>query len=137
MNWDQIVTVGTVVGAFAIIGTVIGAIFKLGKAIWNLNRRFGHFLDDWNGEPSRDGQPGRPGALARISAVEKELKPNGGSTLKDAVNRVEASIGEMQGHMLTNTGRLERCTDMLEALDERVADLEDDPPPRSVRRRRR
>lgn len=59
-------------------------------------RRVDDFLGDWNGEPDRPGVPGHPGVMARldgierrVTAVEKQLHPNGGSTLADAVQRIE------------------------------------------------
>ena len=67
------------------------------------------FLDDWNGEPAQPARPGRPavparpGVLARldhqrntlathsdhIEQIRHQVLPNGGSSIRDAVARIE------------------------------------------------
>lgn len=50
-----------------------------------------NFLEDWFGEPERPGVAARPGILLRLVKIERELKPNGGSSMRDAVDRVETA----------------------------------------------
>lgn len=57
-----------------------------------LAARVGHFFDDWNGAPARDGVPARPGVMLRLEQHDKLLAQineqqhsNGGSTLRDEV----------------------------------------------------
>ena len=78
------------------------------------------WLDDWKGEPQRPGFPARPGVPARIAAIEAtsattvdtlvevqstqrsmndrlaaleaQLYPNGGGSLRDAVDRTAAAV---------------------------------------------
>lgn len=57
--------------------------------LWPLLRKLGHFLDDVAGEPARPGVPARPGLMERIATVEHELTTNSGSSVKDAVKRIE------------------------------------------------
>lgn len=64
------------------------------------------FIDDWRGTPGRPGVAERPGVMVRlgtiegqtqvipelerrVARVEHELRPNGGASLRDAVDRVE------------------------------------------------
>lgn len=54
-------------------------------------------LEDWHGEPSRPGVPARPGVMVRLAAIECELYPNGGGSLRDAVGRIEHQLGELAG----------------------------------------
>lgn len=106
-----------IVGAAAVASALV-AFWRIGRALLRGARKAGHFFDDWFGEPDRPGAPGRPGIPARLSKVEVavsevseknadlchkfsemeqkvdaivyELHPNGGRSLRDTVNRIEA-----------------------------------------------
>jgi len=107
-------TIGGILAAAAIIA----ALTVIGKCIaWLvvLLRKVGRFVDDLTGEPERDGFPARPGVLARLksieditatlatlaalaalelrlAALEEQMHPNGGTSLRDAADRIEAAI---------------------------------------------
>lgn len=63
-------------------------------------RNLVHFIDDITGEAARRGNPARPGLLERQSALEtsvadiqaavQQLRPNGGKSVKDQLNRLDA-----------------------------------------------
>lgn len=60
------------------------------------------FLGDWKGEPERPGVPGRMGVLERLEehdnelqAIRAEVRPNDGGSLRDAVNRTEGKVNEV------------------------------------------
>lgn len=68
-----------------------------------LVRKFIHFLDDYFGEEERPGFPGRPGMQERLRIMEMELmsisfemKPNHGTSMKDAINRIESRLNELE-----------------------------------------
>lgn len=50
------------------------------------------FLDDWIGEPARPGVPERLGVMDRISRIEHEVKPNGGSSMRDEIQQIKAAL---------------------------------------------
>lgn len=72
-----------------VFGMLIGAIIWLIKVFWPFMRKVSHFVDDVAGEPNRPGVPGRPGLMERVEHIEHEVKTNHGSSLKDAVKRIE------------------------------------------------
>lgn len=46
------------------------------------------FREDWRGVPDRPGVPGRPGLPERVFRIEAEVHPNGGGSMKDAVDAI-------------------------------------------------
>ncbi|CAM5609277.1 hypothetical protein GCM10010329_17460 [Streptomyces spiroverticillatus] len=86
----------------AVTGAVT-VVWRATRAARRLARRVDEFVDDWQGTEARPGVPGRPGVMARLvdieqqiagtaeqlAAVEHELHPNSGSSLRDAVDRVD------------------------------------------------
>lgn len=78
----------------AVIGLLFGAVVWLVKVAWPFLRKISHFVDDVAGEPDRPGVPGRPGLMERVAHIEHEVKDNHGSSLKDAVKRIEEVQGE-------------------------------------------
>lgn len=82
-----------------IAGVLGGAIAWIVKIAWPFLRKFNHFVDDVAGEPDRPGVPGRPGLMERVALIEHEVKTNHGTSLKDAVKRIEAVQDEQAGKL--------------------------------------
>jgi hypothetical protein len=68
-----------------------------------LVKRFIHFLDDYFGEEERPGFPGRPGLQERLKFMEDEIacisfemRPNHGTSIKDAVKRIEDRLDKLE-----------------------------------------
>ncbi|MGW7431876.1 hypothetical protein ACWGIN_20295 [Streptomyces sp. NPDC054861] len=83
-------------GVVAAIGAALGLIYRATRSVRRLAERLGDVADDWQGVPARPGVPGRPGVMERLDAiegklgaVEHELHPNSGGSLRDAVDRVD------------------------------------------------
>lgn len=99
--WNFIL--GPVIGA---VTTIIPGAVYISRKVRTLSRftdpRFAHFLDDWFGEEARPGVPERPGTMARLLCIEnrlstvesdtKQLQRNGGTHLRDAIDRLEAAV---------------------------------------------
>lgn len=87
----------------AAISAIIGTLLMLGKVVtlvWKLNRRVGHALDIIIGAPAVGEIPERPGVMARLERIEKEVKPNGGTSIKDQVSSIKQSIERVDGLLL-------------------------------------
>jgi hypothetical protein len=68
-----------------------------------LVKRFIHFLDDYFGEEARPGFDGRPGMQERLKFMEEEIacisfemRPNHGTSIKDAVERIEKRLDKLE-----------------------------------------
>lgn len=70
--------------------TAAGVILVALKKTANFIRRVVHLMDAFLGTPGGNGLEPTPGMLERVANIEAELKPNGGSSLRDSVNRLEA-----------------------------------------------
>ena len=53
------------------------------------------FTRDWFGEPASSGRDAVPGVMARLNKIDGELQHNGGSTMKDAMKRVESKVDKI------------------------------------------
>jgi hypothetical protein len=51
------------------------------------------FRRDWEGEPGGPGRSPVPGVMERLNRLDGELSHNGGSSLKDAIDRIEKILG--------------------------------------------
>jgi len=51
------------------------------------------FRRDWEGEPGGPGRDAVPGVMERLNRLDGELSHNGGSSLKDAIDRIEKRLG--------------------------------------------
>lgn len=99
----QELTVATIVGVIAILTAVAATARWAVRQLAPVFRRTRQFLDDWFGEEARPGVPRRAGIGERLSDVQddlsqvkteqsrvsRELQDNHGSSLKDAVRRIE------------------------------------------------
>jgi hypothetical protein len=87
----------------ALIVAVVGCLAWAVRWGWRILRRVGHFLDDYAGEPARDGLAARPGFMARLTAVERglahvvaETSPNHGQSLRDVVVQTAATVAAIK-----------------------------------------
>ncbi len=79
----------------AAVGALSGVLVTLGVAWTRVVRPIQRIAEDWRGEPARPdaGIPERPGMMLRMARLEAEMHPNHGSSLRDAVNRMESNLG--------------------------------------------
>jgi hypothetical protein len=92
MSLATIESVATIAGAAVVVSGVIIAGRKPVK-------KFVDFMDDMSGEPARPGVPERPGVMVRleriemrVARIEDQVHPNHGSSMADAVHRIEQAV---------------------------------------------
>lgn len=89
--------------ALEVGGSTVAVVTSVAVSTRYLGRKFARLAqmaEDWQGQPARpeDGVPARPGVMLRLSRLENamldvhaQLSPNGGKTIRDAVDRIEAA----------------------------------------------
>lgn len=110
-----IAAIGAIGGLLAIILGILklAASWRSLKKRWNT--RIGNFFDDWEGRPARPGKDAEPGVMERLKVLETtqsdqkqtlkdqdgvletirhEVEFNNGSSVKDAVSRIENRLDE-------------------------------------------
>ncbi|MET9611735.1 hypothetical protein [Kitasatospora indigofera] len=102
--------------ALLVWGGAITLLAALGTAAWRavrgtlrVGRKVEEFINDWNGEPARPGVPARLGVMQRVSgiegrvaSIEHELHPEGGTSLRDAVDLANTRLARRSA---TRVGR--------------------------------
>lgn len=100
-------SVATVFGSLGAGAIAVGAAAAwIAKKLRRFNTRFDNFMEDWNGTEARPGVSRKPGVMERLSqqddalkcidsrvqAVESEINPNGGKSMRDIVHRVDGTL---------------------------------------------
>ncbi|MEU7093041.1 hypothetical protein [Kitasatospora aureofaciens] len=89
-------------GAFTALAAAVALLWRVLRGTLRLTRAIGRVVDDWHGEEARPGVPGRPGLMERVggiedrlTAVEHELYPNSGASLRDAVDLANRRLAQL------------------------------------------
>jgi len=93
------------------VGTALGMLWRLLKPICSrlhvLMDNWDNFMRDWAGEPAEPGRSAVPGVMERLNRIDGELKRNGGSSMKDALNRVEKKLEQIDSRLEDGNKRFE------------------------------
>ncbi|MGW4030736.1 hypothetical protein ACWEFL_15690 [Streptomyces sp. NPDC004838] len=86
-------------GGAAAVLAITALAWPVLRWIYRMAVRGGQIIDDWHGEPARPGVPARAGVMerlgsieTRVTAVEHEVRPNDGRSMRDAVDRVDVTL---------------------------------------------
>lgn len=96
-----IITVGTA------ISMLVMGLKRLYRRIHGFMENWDQFHRDWAGEPAMPGRSAVPGVMERLNRIDGELKRNGGSSMKDALNRVEQKLEKIDARLEDGNKRFE------------------------------
>jgi len=88
-----IITVGSALGMLLMV------LKRFHKRVQGFMDTWDQFHRDWDGEPAMPGRSAVPGVMERLNRIDGELKRNGGSSMKDAINRVEKKLEQIDGRL--------------------------------------
>lgn len=83
-----------------------------------------NFLRDWQGEEAAPGRDRVPGVMERLNRLDGELKRNGGSTMKDAVDRIETTLTEVVDLQKKQSGQIAEWGTTVAKLTSRLDEVE-------------
>lgn len=96
-------------GGVVTVGAAIGVLWKLLKPICDrlhsVMDNLDAFMRDWAGEEKAPGRSAVPGVMERLNRIDGELKRNGGSSMKDAINRIEQKLSQIDERLETGNER--------------------------------
>ena len=110
---DVAAAVITVLTAAILIKQVV---VPTARGIHNFFKTIGQFLSDWSGHEERPGFPGVPGVMERINRIDGQLRNNGGSSLKDAIDRIEEKVHKIDDRLDNGDKEFEIIYDEIETL---------------------
>lgn len=106
-------TILAVAGVVVVVGGALALVVGFVRWLARTGKNVADIKDDLLGEPAREGVAERPGVMKRLAKIEgsqkemmAELRPNGGGSLRDAVNRLEAGQEAAFGRLTALEARL-------------------------------
>lgn len=81
--------------AIAAVAGLLGMLWRALRSAHRASASLDQLLGDWRGTPDRPGVPGTPGVMERIERIEKELFPNSGHSLRDAVDLTNRRLARL------------------------------------------
>lgn len=94
------------------MGTALGMLWRvlrpIHKKMHDVMDNMDAFMRDWAGEPSAPGRSAVPGVMERLNRIDGELKRNGGSSMKDAITRVEKKLDQIDARLEDGNKRFEK-----------------------------
>jgi hypothetical protein len=116
MDWVQVdAAVGVTLALLGVILAIGRAVFKW---IRGFDKRWDTFMRDWAGTPAEPGRDAVPGVMERLNRMDGELKHNGGSTMKDAVKRIEKKLDGIETRLIAGDNRFNEVESRIEELEQ-------------------
>lgn len=110
-------TIIAVGGALGVIWKLVTPILlKIKKLIDSLDM----FTRDWFGEDATPGRPAVPGVMERLNALDGQFKNNGGSSMKDSLDKIGKDVSEIKGRLDEGSARFEELEKELAEVEKKV-----------------
>lgn len=117
-NFTQ--TVVALAALLASITVIVKFVVPIVRKIKALSHSVNNFFLDWAGEEARPGRDAIPGVMERLNAIDGQLKNNGGSTIKDAVDRIERRVNRIDERLAEGDQDFETIYNEMEVIKHMV-----------------
>lgn len=108
-----VITVG---GALAVLWKLIKPLVVKTQTLLEALERF---TRDWFGESGWEGRHPIPGVMERLNRIDGELQHNSGSSMKDALRRIEQKINIIDERLIEGEVRFEKVESRIENIEKR------------------
>ncbi len=99
------------------VGGALGVLWKIFSPLVKKTRHLldslSRFTSDWFGEEEAPGRDRVPGVMERLNNIDGELKHNGGSTMKDAIKRIEKKLAVIEDRLVDGDKRMSSIEEKL------------------------
>ena len=123
MDYTAIQTTATIVGIVSGALGVGAFLITIWRSITKMTAKLDLFWEDWNGTEARAGRDATPGVMDRLNKIDGELKHNGGSTMKDAIKRIETKLDRIDDRIEKGDQRFQEGNYRFEDLEQKLATL--------------
>lgn len=103
-------------GSLAVIILTIKVIIPMVLRTRKLFATWDAFIRDWAGEEASPGRDRVPGVMERLNAIDGALKNNGGSSVKDAVDRIEIRVNEIDDRLNDGDAKFDQMHDEIKRI---------------------
>jgi hypothetical protein len=103
----------TILTAWFLIAKLLMPVIKKTKDLYNT---WESFIRDWSGEEQSPGRDRIPGVMERLNQIDGQLKNNGGSSVKDAVDRIEIRINEIDDRLVEGDKKFDEIHNELKRI---------------------
>ena len=94
MTWDQFLLLANQQGGTVAVTIVLVGLIALLVKFWEPIRAFFHVMEEVTQLPKTLAE-----IKTELEIIKKEVLPNGGSSLRDSVNRTEVEVAYLKGHL--------------------------------------
>jgi hypothetical protein len=105
-----------------VIAVLSAVVFPMARKFKTFSSGWDDFMRDWKGEDAEPGRDHAPGVMERLNDIDGEFKKNSGSTLKDAVARIESKLDEGETRMARIEDRLRKGDEKMSRIEEKLND---------------
>ena len=105
-----------------VIAVLSAVVFPMARKVKKFSSGWDDFMRDWKGEEPEPGRDKAPGVMERLNDIDGEFKKNSGSTLKDAVARIESKLDEGEQRMTRIEDRLRKGDEKMSRIEEKLND---------------
>ena len=107
-------------GAFLATFILFKFAIPLFKRLFVLFNTWESFIRDWAGTPEEPGRSRVPGVMERLNEIDGALKNNGGSSVKDAIDRIERKLGKIDTRLADGDKKFEDIYDHIKNIEKDI-----------------